>query len=67
MADSLAARGTQTDIRRWIANIRQAYRMFGHHRPDREPEKPPKQIGAGASDAELVAELAELEREVDHV
>lgn len=58
---------TQTDIRRWIANIRQAHRMFGHHRDDREPEEPPKQIGAETSDAELEGELADLEREIDDI
>ena len=39
--------------------------MFGHHRNDREPEEPAKQIGAGASDAELEEGLAELNLEVE--
>lgn len=30
--DSRSSGGEQTDIRRWIASLDQARRMFGHHR-----------------------------------
>lgn len=39
--------------------------MFGHHRPDQEPEEPNKQIADGVMDAELEAELEMLEAEFD--
>lgn len=56
----------QPNIRRWIASINQTRRMFGHHRPaEQEPEEPSKQIGEGVTDAELEAELADLEDEID--
>lgn len=55
----------QTNIRRWIANIDQTRRMFGHHRPEQEPEEPTKQIANGVTDTELETELVELETELD--
>ena len=59
--------GEQTDIRRWIASLDQTLRMFSHHRDDDQttPEEPSKNIGAGKTNAELTAELEELERELD--
>jgi hypothetical protein len=53
------------DIRRYVSNLGQADRMFGHHRnADATPEVPEKQIGGGRSDEDLDAELAALEDEL---
>ena len=50
------------DIRRYVANLNQGHRMFGHHRDaDATPEEPKRKIGEGRSDEALDAELAELE------
>lgn len=52
------------DIRRYVSNLNQVDRMFGHHRDaDATPDVPEKQIGDGRTDEELDAELAELEDE----
>lgn len=52
------------DIRRYVANLNQVDRMFGHHRDaNATPEVPEKQIGDSRTDEELDAELAELEDE----
>jgi hypothetical protein len=60
------ALGDRDDIRRYVANLNQAQRMFGHHRDaDAEPEEPETKIGEDRSDEELNAELAELEDDVD--
>lgn len=42
------------------ASLDQVHRMFGHHRGT-DPESPDRMIGEGRSDAELEAELYELE------
>jgi len=53
------------DIRRFVANLDQANRMFGHHREaDAEPEDPETKIGEGRTDADLEEELAELEEDL---
>ncbi|NGM69070.1 winged helix-turn-helix transcriptional regulator [Natronolimnobius sp. AArcel1] len=50
------------DIRRYVSNLDQVHRLFGHHRDvDATPEGPEKQIGEDRTDAELDAELVELE------
>ena len=52
------------DIRRYVANLNQVDRMFGHHRDaNATPEVPEKRIGDSRTDEELDAELAELEDE----
>jgi len=54
------------DARRLRANLLQGYRMFGHHRNKGvTPCEPENQIGAGRTDEELDAELAELKAETD--
>jgi hypothetical protein len=54
----------RVDIRRYVANLGQVDRMFGHHRDvDATPEVPEKQIGDSRTDEELDAELAALEDE----
>jgi len=54
------------DIRRYVSSLNQVNRMFGHHRDaDATPEEPTKQIGDSRTDAELDAELAELEDELN--
>jgi DNA-binding MarR family transcriptional regulator len=59
------ARSNREDIRRYVSSLTQVHRMFGRHRDaDATPEEPETQIGAGRTDAELDAELAELEDEV---
>ena len=56
------ALSNREDIRRYVSNLNQANRMFGHHRDaTATPEEPEKQIGKGRTDEELDAELAELE------
>ena len=56
------ALSNREDIRRYVSNLNQANRMFGHHRDaNATPEEPEKQIGKGRTDEELDAELAELE------
>lgn len=56
------------DIHRYVANLDQATRMFGHHRePDATPEEPAERIGGNRSDEELETELAELEDELENV
>ncbi|MBX0288510.1 MarR family transcriptional regulator [Halomicroarcula sp. F28] len=52
------------DIRRYVANLDQANRMFGHHRESDALEEPDKQIGAGRSDDEPEAEFESLEDEL---
>lgn len=53
------------DIRRYVSNLNQVDRMFGHHRDaDATPDVPEKQIGDSRTDEELDAELAELEDEI---
>lgn len=60
------ALGERDDIRRYVANLNQAHRMFGHHRDtDAEPEEPETKIGEDRTDEELNAELTELEDDVD--
>jgi DNA-binding MarR family transcriptional regulator len=60
------ALGERDDIRRYVANLNQAQRMFGHHRDaDAEPEEPETKIGEGRTDEELEEELTELEGGVD--
>ncbi len=60
------ALGERDDIRRYVANLNQAHRMFGHHRDtDAQPEEPETKIGEDRTDEELDAELAELEDGVD--
>ena len=50
------------DIDRYVANLDQVHRMFGHHRDDdATPEQPETRIGAGRTDVEL----AELEPDSD--
>jgi len=53
------------DIRRYVANLDQANRLFGHHRESDAPDEPDKQIGAGRTDDELEAELESLEDELE--
>ena len=54
----------RNDIRRYVSNLDQTHRMFGHHRnADATPEEPEKTLGEGRTDEELEAELAELEAE----
>jgi hypothetical protein len=54
------------DIHRYVANLDQATRMFGHHRQaDATPEEPETQIGGNRTDAELDTELEELEAELE--
>lgn len=56
------------DIRQYVSSLDQVHRMFGHHREmDATPEEPEKQIGAGRTDEEVEAELAELESELGDV
>jgi len=56
------------DIRRYVSSLNQVHRMFGRHRDaDATPEEPEKQIGEDRTDAELDAELAELEDDVGDV
>ena len=60
------ALGDRDDIRRYVANLTQAERMFGHHRDaDAQPEEPDAQLGHGRTEEELDAELEELEESVD--
>jgi DNA-binding MarR family transcriptional regulator len=60
------ALGERDDIRRYVANLNQAQRMFGHHRDaDAEPEEPETKIGEDRTHEELDAELTELEGDVD--
>ena len=60
------ALGERDDIRRYVANLNQAQRMFGHHRDaDVEPEDPETKIGEGRTDEELEEELTELEGGLD--
>jgi DNA-binding MarR family transcriptional regulator len=60
------ARDDRDDIRRYVANLTQAHRMFGHHRDaDAQPEAPDAQIGDSRTEEELNAELAALEEDVD--
>lgn len=60
------ALGDRDDIRRYVANLNQAQRMFGHHRDvDAKPEEPKTKIGEDRTDEELNAELTELEDDVD--
>jgi DNA-binding MarR family transcriptional regulator len=56
------------DIQRYIANLNQANRMFGHHRDETaSPEEPETQIGEQRTDEELETELAELEDDLDEM
>lgn len=66
MPDSHTIPGEQTNIRRWFSSINQTKRMFGLHREDDQhpQEEPAKQLGNGVTDAELEAELDELEKEL---
>jgi len=60
------ALGDRDDIRRYVANLTQADRMFGHHRgADAQPQEPETQLGHGRTEEELDAELEELEESVD--
>jgi len=62
------ALGEREDIRRYVSNLDQVHRMFGHHRDaDATPEEPEKQIGEGRTDEDLEAELTELEKEAGDV
>ena len=53
------------DIRRYVANLDQAHRMFGHHRERDAPDEPDEQIGASRRDDELEAELESLEDDLE--
>jgi len=53
------------DIRRYVSNLDQARRMFGHHRADDAPTKPSERLGDGRTDAELDAELDDLENDIE--
>lgn len=56
------------DIQRYVSNLDQSHRMFGHHRgPDATPDEPDQLIGAGRTDADLEAELTELETNIEDV
>ncbi|WP_276248624.1 helix-turn-helix domain-containing protein [Haladaptatus sp. YSMS36] len=55
----------RTDIQRYLSNLDQLYRMFGHHRSDTTPEEPTRKIGEGRTDEDLDAELAELEANLE--
>jgi hypothetical protein len=56
------ALGEREDIRRYVSNLDQVDRLFGHHRDaDATPEVPEKQIGDGRTEEELDAELAALD------
>ena len=60
------ALGDRDDIRRYVANLTQTHRMFGHHRDaDAQPDEPDTKLGHGRTEGELDAELAELEESVD--
>jgi len=56
------------DIRRYVSSLDQLERMFSHHRDaDATPEQPETRIGEGRTDAELDAELADLEDEMEEL
>ena len=56
------ALGEREDLRRYVANLDQAHRLFGHHRDtDATPEEPDTRIGEGRTDTELSAELTDLD------
>lgn len=56
------ALGERKDIHRYVSSLDQVHRVFGHHREgDASPEEPEERIGEGRTDAELEAELEELE------
>lgn len=54
-------------VRRYVASLDQLHRMFGHRREDRDTTRSdgsPADAGSGVSDAEVEAELAELEADI---
>lgn len=53
------------DLRRYVASLEQAHRLFGDHRDaDATPEEPDERIGKGRTDRDLKREVEELEDKV---
>lgn len=53
------------EIDRYVANLDQVTRMFGHHRDTDEPETAAQTTPGEPEDAELEAELEDLEAELE--
>ncbi|NUE02265.1 MarR family transcriptional regulator [Halorubraceae archaeon YAN] len=54
------------DLQRYVANLEQVNRMFAHHRDTDEPDPVEVTPASEQSDAELEAELDDLEAELQH-
>lgn len=52
------------DLQRYVANLDQVHRMFGHHRDTDEPDPVERMPEEEPEDAELEAELDDLEAEL---
>jgi hypothetical protein len=53
------------DLRRYVANLDQVNRMFGHHRETDEPDSTKIESGGELKDADLKAEITDLEAELE--